>query len=146
MVEEFRGEQEKKLESGLLSRMGLRKYRAVAARLEQDLQTLRREGMDGGARSAADVWNRLRELFGEDSDRYEELVEAAGQMLENAFNFMEAAFAAGQEMVLFVTELNTGFYSVRFLQEYECERYYQYNKNLLFSEEEKEIERRIAER
>ena len=42
-------------------------------------------------------------------------------------------------MVLFVTELNTGFYSVQFLQEYECERYYEYNRNLLFSEEEKEI-------
>jgi len=39
-------------------------------------------------------------------------------------------------MVLFVTELNTGFYSIEFLQEYDCERYYQYNKNLLFSREE----------
>ena len=54
---------------------------------------------------------------------------------------MEAAFAGSQEMVLFVTELNTGFYSVRFLQEYDCERYYRYNKELLFSEEEREIGR-----
>lgn len=52
---------------------------------------------------------------------------------------MEATFGGSQEMVLFVTELNTGFYSVQFLQEYECERYYEYNRNLLFSEEEKEI-------
>jgi len=49
---------------------------------------------------------------------------------------MEAAFGGSQEMVLFVTELNTGFYSIEFLQEYDCERYYQYNKNLLFSREE----------
>lgn len=56
--------------------------------------------------------------------------------LEHAFDFMEAAFGGSQEMVLFVTELNTGFYSIEFLQEYDCERYYQYNKNLLFSREE----------
>ena len=49
---------------------------------------------------------------------------------------MEAAFGGSQEMVLFVTELNAGFYSIEFLQEYDCERYYQYNKNLLFSREE----------
>ena len=53
---------------------------------------------------------------------------------------MEAAFANSQELVLFVTELNTGAYSVHFLQDYECERYYQYNRNLLFSREEQEIE------
>ena len=62
-----------------------------------------------------------------------------GARLEHAFDFMEATFGGSQEMVLFVTELNTGFYSVQFLQEYECERYYEYNRNLLFSEEEKEI-------
>ena len=71
------------------------------------------------------------------------LLENAGQGLEYAFDFMEAAFGNGQEMALFLTELNTGFYSVGFLQEYECERYYQYNQNLLFSEEERVIGRQI---
>ena len=52
---------------------------------------------------------------------------------------MEAAFGSGQEMVVFVTGLNTGFYSVDFLQEYECQRYYQYNKMLLFDDREREI-------
>ncbi len=48
-------------------------------------------------------------------------------------------------MVLFVTELNTGFYSVSFLKEYECERYYEYNRNLLFAEEDQEIARRLGQ-
>ncbi len=85
------------------------------------------------------AWDRLRELFGADSDRYETLIDEAGMRLEHAFNFMEAAFGGSQEMVLFVTELNTGFYSVRFLQQYECQRYYEYNRNLLFAGEEQEI-------
>ena len=56
---------------------------------------------------------------------------------------MEAAFGDSQEMVVFVTGLNTGFYSVKFLQEYLCERYYQYNERLLFDNQEKEILSRI---
>lgn len=51
--------------------------------------------------------------------------------------------AIGQEMTVFVTELNTNFYSVQFLQNYECERYYQYNKNLLFDEKRRNILNRI---
>lgn len=135
MIEVFRSEQERKLASGLLSRQERRKYLAVAAKLEQDLQTVRKEGIT----EPEEIWNRLRELFGNDSDRYEELVDEAGQKLEHAFNFMEAAFGGSQEMVLFVTELNTGFYSVQFLQQYECQRYYEYNQNLLFADEEQEI-------
>lgn len=41
-------------------------------------------------------------------------------------------FGQSQEMVVFITSLNMGFYSVRFLGEYECERYYRYNQTLLF--------------
>lgn len=131
----YRAEWEKKREAGLVSRMDDFRCRTVCAKLEDDLREARRqEFADGEA-----VWEFLRGRFMDDSARYETQMDEAGERLEHAFDFMEAAFAAGQEMVLFVTELNTGFYSVRFLQEYECERYYEYNRNLLFSEEEQAI-------
>ena len=63
--------------------------------------------------------------------------------MEYGFDFMEIAFGNSQEMTVFVTELNTNFYSVQFLQNYECKRYYQYNKNLLFDEKRKNILNRI---
>lgn len=135
MLESFQQERIRKQESGLLSRMELRKILTVTAKLEQDLQTIRKADFSDGAA----VWEYLRGLFAADSDRYEDLADEAGQALEHAFDFMEAAFGGSQEMVLFVTELNTGFYSVHFLQEYKCERYYRYNKELLFSDEEQEI-------
>ncbi|MCD8224327.1 MAG: AAA family ATPase [Clostridiales bacterium] len=134
-TEEFRATQEKRTESGLMSREERIVSRAVLAKLETYAQKLATEDISDGEAA----WERLRELFGEDSDAYEDSIDAAGAMLEHAFDFMEGAFGNGQEMVLFVTELNTGFYSVRFLQTYECARYYEYNRNLLFSEEEREI-------
>lgn len=64
-------------------------------------------------------------------------------MLEHAFDFMEISFGDSQEMAVFITELNTNYYSIKFLQEYECQRYYQYNERLLFNRREDEIKERI---
>lgn len=85
----------------------------------------------------------IRGWFGGKSDALETHREAAGQMLEHVFDFMEAAFGSSQEMVVFVTELNVSFYATRFLQEYECERYYRYNKSLLFDVQNQDLLRRI---
>lgn len=141
-VESFREVWEKKQESGLLSRRELRLHREVTAKLEADLQRLRCQDVQ----TAEEAKQCLRDWFGADSDGYEDLVDEAGAMLEHGFDFMEAAFGGSQEMVLFVTELNTGFYSVEFLQEYDCERYYRYNRELLFSEEERELGRLLGQR
>ena len=90
-----------------------------------------------------EAWQQLRQWFGAESDRYEEMVEAGGAMLEHAFDFMEAAFGDSQEMVIFVTELNSRYSAVSFLQEYQCDRYYEYNKRLLFDQEEADILKRL---
>ena len=142
LANQFRADWTNRLENALLSRTQLRTCRAVSAKLEEDLMELRKSGITDWDEGFA----FLRERFGADSDRYEELFDEAGEALEHAFDFMEAAFAGSQELVLFVTELNTGAYSVHFLQDYECERYYQYNRNLLFSQEEQEIEALLNKR
>ena len=69
----------------------------------------------------------------------------AAKQLEYAFDFMESAFAGGQELVVFITELNTSSPAVAFLQEYSCERYYRYNKELLFRENTRDILERIRQ-
>lgn len=140
LVEESGQEREKKQAAGLLSRADKRLWLAVEARIESYLDVLR-EGWQGVERQGSGdredmAWEKLREQFGMDSDRYEELSGQVGRMLEHAFDFMEAAFPGSQELVMFLTELNTGYYSLYFLQQYRCERYYQYNKTLLFDEQE----------
>ena len=42
-------------------------------------------------------------------------------------------------MVVFVTELNVNYFSIWFLQENDCDKYYQYNKGLLFDEQQQKI-------
>ena len=114
----------------------------MTAQLESWAQELKSRSLD--QKEAA--WNWIREQFMERSDRYEEQKKGDGQALEHAFDFMEAAFGNGQEMVIFITTLNTGAFSVEFLQEYECERYYHYNKELLFDEQETGVRKLLENR
>lgn len=129
----------KKQKAGLLNRREDFLYRDVEALLLKIEETLKKSGKD----DKEEDWNLIRKLFQDENDRYDVLFTESGKALEHAFDFLEAAFVAGQEMVLFITELNNGYYSMKFLKEYECERYYQYNKNLLFQDREDEIRSRI---
>lgn len=40
-------------------------------------------------------------------------------------------FGATQEMTVFVTELSINIYTLRFIEEFGCEKFYRYNKILL---------------
>lgn len=68
-----------------------------------------------------------------------DLYKKASGQLEHVFDFMEAVFGTGQEMVIFLTELNSNYSSVQFLKKYSCERYYQWNEQLLFDRRHQEI-------
>lgn len=57
----------------------------------------------------------------------------AQSALENAFDFLENAFDAGQELLMFVTELGMGKNSSLFLSQTPCERYIRYTNTLLLN-------------
>lgn len=133
---------EKRYKAGLIARREEHLNRDVAEKLQDYALTLEKEHIVSGGEG----FSIVRELFGEEAREYDTMSETALTMLEHGFDFMEAAFAAGQEMVIFVTELNTNYYSVDFLRENRCERYYEYNKNLLFEDRESDIRQRLAQR
>lgn len=139
LTEEFHEFHMKKKKSGLLTREQDYCYQDVSEALNLYLQTVKTESIQDGE----EIFGRVKELFGEERARYEQLSKEAGQMLEYAFDFMEGTFGDSQEMVIFITELNTSIHAVRFLQENECSRYYQYNRRLLFEDREADIKSRL---
>lgn len=64
----------------------------------------------------------------------EEAVDQAQEMLNHVFAFMEKSFGESQEMVIFLTELNQDSYARDYLQENGNEKYFEYNKALLFGD------------
>ena len=61
-------------------------------------------------------------------------VRAANDQLTNAFRFLSRVYGEGQEMVLFLTELSSGYHSLRFLNEYGNESYFRLNRLLLLQD------------
>lgn len=62
------------------------------------------------------------------------------EQLEHAFDFLEAAYGASQEMVVFITECNANIWLLRYLKDHPSERYYRYNQALLFDDTEERIQ------
>ena len=54
--------------------------------------------------------------------------------LDNVFDFMVKVYGEGQELVIFLTELSSGYYSLKFISECGNEAFYKYNKLLLLKE------------
>ncbi len=140
-TEAFRKTCEEKRKASLLTRKEGNRYREVLETLERYGQDLKMQDLQDPAKS----YEWIREAFQKKQDAIDESLHTAGTLLEHAFDFIEAAFGNGQEMVLFITDLNTDENSCRFLSEYECERYYRYNKELLFDEKSRAITARLDE-
>lgn len=84
-------------------------------------------------------FDMVKEAFQQEVEKREAVFREAASALNHSFDFMEDAFGESQEIISFVTELNTNFYSVQYLKENDCDKYYKYNKSLLFDEQRTSI-------
>lgn len=135
LSDEIQAEYEMKKKGGLLTRDDQYRYRDVLDSFNRYLQAAKGEGLTDGE----EIFGKFAGMFGEEREKFEAQCDFALQMLEYAFDFMEGTFEDSQEMVIFITELNSSFYAVKFLAENECERYFQYNSRLLFDNRAAEI-------
>ena len=84
-------------------------------------------------------FDEVKELFEKEVDAHEEKAENLVNRLDNVFRFIEDAFGSGQEMVAFVTEINSNYYAIDFIKENGSDEYYRHNKGLLFEERHNDI-------
>ena len=138
---DLKNTREKKQKEGRLERREDLCIRRAVTLLEDYAKLLKQHSEVRGE----DAFDLVREAFGEERVSWEDEWDQAGNILEYAFDFMETAFYNSQEMVMFVSGINTDFYCVRFLETYECERYVRYNRDLLFEDVSQQIRRRIEE-
>lgn len=139
LMDEVQAEYEYKKKAGLLTRDDQYRYRDVLDSMNRYYQSAKGEGLfDGEA-----IFAKFAGMFGMEREQYEAQCGHALQMLEYAFDFMEGTFEDSQEMVIFITELNSSFHAVKFLSENECERYYRYNSRLLFDNRAADIIKKL---
>ena len=108
-------------------------------KLEQYRERLRREEVP-----AAGAMDAVRAWFGEEVARRKELGEETGRFFDNAFRFLEETFKQSQELVIFVTEITSGYDTSWFVENFGCSAYFRHNKELLFDDTRHRIREEIA--
>lgn len=73
-----------------------------------------------------------------ESDRQKKIADT-GRHLTNAFDFLARTYGEGQELVIFLSELSAGFYSLKFVSDCGNEAYYKYNRLLLLKDRKQEL-------
>lgn len=94
---------------------------------------------------SGDTFEVVKGVFQNKVQLREDCIDRTSNQLANAFAFLETAFGESQEMVIFLTELTSGFYSMKFISENGSEEYYKYNKSLLFKDNEQKLLKEIEE-
>lgn len=132
LSEAFRQEKDKweKSEHGkTMEKSEIRAALRLMHTLEEYLRAVR-EGAD---------FEAVKNKFNEAVAGRQSMLEQWKTAFDNSFTFVEGAFGESQEMVVFITELNSSHYALWFIGENGCEKYYQYNQGLLLGERQSAI-------
>ncbi len=81
----------------------------------------------------------IRSIFSTKEEKRIQNLTKTSSCLESAFLFLGDVLGESQEMVCFITELNSNPYAVWFLRENDCPLYHRYNKGLLLDEQQQAI-------
>ncbi len=111
-----------------------RTQRKVSAALDELARLLREEAADRPEWLARDQYAVIRSWFAGREERRQEDVRRTDRELSSTFRFLSRVYGEGQEMVLFLTELSAGYYSLRFINEHGNEAYFRYNRILLLQD------------
>lgn len=107
----------------------------AAQKLEEDRNLLSAQAIrDPDAGFAA-----ISDRFHASVQAMDDQLDTAAGMLEAAFAFLETAFGKSQEMVVFVTELNTNFFCTWFIGQNGSEAYTRNNKELMIGKQRQEL-------
>lgn len=144
LLEGLIAEQENALQqdekSGLLDESSKKSRRMAIQALMGYEQALKANAV----REKTAAFDVIKTAFSMEVAERQKVIDTAAAALAHSFAFLEEAFGAGQEMVIFISELTMNFYSVTFISENGSEAYYRYNKELLFEEKQKSILQDIA--
>ena len=121
---------ERNIKAHMLSRYQERIQKKILLALEElEEKLILSEGDDAELFAVAKKWFTEREAARTGA------IRTTGDHLTNAFEFINKTFGEGQELVIFLSDLNAGFYSLKFISECGNEAYYKYNQYLLLKDQ-----------
>ncbi len=92
-----------------------------------------------------EAFDYVKAEFAKTEELRQQHIKATDEHLTNVFKALYQTFGQGQELVLFLSELNAGYYSLKFINECGNESYYNYNKLLLLKDRNDSLRREILQ-
>jgi hypothetical protein len=121
--------------AGLLDREAERTAHGTRLAMEQCQKKLVTEGT-GDAKTD---FGLVKAVFDAREEKRQKDIEVTGDHLTNAFSFLARTFGEGQELVIFLSELSAGYYSLQYVRDCGNEAYYKYNRLLLLKDRKAEL-------
>ena len=131
MFEQKKIEFDRSKKAGFLSRDEIKANEYIIEKLSKTNISSEKDA-DAAFREALTGFECMRQELEKSED-------LASEQLENVFLFIEEAIGAGQEMVVFVTELTLNSETAMFLSDNPSEKYLKYNSELLVGTKKEEI-------
>ena len=128
-------ELQRRQKAHLLSHRAERIERKVILALEELMHELSIARGDGTATTDEALYAIAKQWFTKRESARKAAIEKTGTELTNAFGFLHDAFSDGQEIVLFLSNLNASSACLRFIRECGNDAYYQYNQFLLLHDQ-----------
>ena len=128
-------ELQRRQKAHLLSHRAERIERKAILALEKLMHELSLARGDGTATTDEALYALAKQWFTKRESARKAAIEKTGAELTNAFGFLHDAFSDGQEIVLFLSNLNASSACLRFIRECGNDAYYQYNQFLLLHDQ-----------
>ena len=87
----------------------------------------------------------VKAWFAERETARKEMVRMTDAHISNAFRFVKLVHGEGQEMVIFLSEIASGYYTMKFINEHGNEEYFRYNELLLLKDRRRKLQEEIFE-
>ncbi|MGI6221194.1 MAG: methyltransferase domain-containing protein [Coriobacteriales bacterium] len=98
-----------------------------------------------GAHAGQHAFDTLSEQYRSEVELINPGVEATQSQIDNAFEFLDAAYGSGREMLVFLAELTTRQTTTQFIAHYGSEGYYAHNSELQVDQNRTSLAERIKE-
>ena len=128
-------ELQRRQKAHLLSHRAERIERKAILALEELMHELSLARGDGTVTTDEALYALAKQWFTKRESARKAAIEQTGAELTNAFGFLHDAFSDGQEIVLFLSNLNASSACLRFIRECGNDAYYQYNQFLLLRDQ-----------
>ncbi|MCH4193445.1 MAG: AAA family ATPase [Butyrivibrio sp.] len=134
---------EEELKRSMTAKLLTRQEEAVRRKVLSALSELIQKLTIEETRDEARDYELVRAWFKSREDRRSEEIRRTRDALTNSFGFLSKTFGEGQELVIFLSELTAGYYSLKFVSECGNDAYYQYNSLLLLKDRRQELTQEV---